>query len=112
MDAEDVQRQINQTLQHANNEILSSFSELLDSRLADVQKSIKENQRCIAERQEAKFEEVMTDGYKFRKRGNEEQHKHNVKVLHKLEDARKELQEHKVEEARQRIVEGLDTDRN
>ena len=108
MDAEDVQRQINQTLQHANNEILSSFSELLDSRLADVQKSIKENQRCIAERQEAKFEEVMTDGYKFRKRGNEEQHKHNVKVLHKLEDARKELQEHKVEEARQRIVEGLD----
>ena len=69
MDAEDVQRQINQTLQHANNEILSSFSELLDSRLADVQKSINENQRCIAKAQgraERKVKDARRRREKFR----------------------------------------------
>lgn len=29
----------------------------------------------------------MTDGYKFKKRSNEEQHKHNVKVLSEMQEA-------------------------
>ena len=85
MDAEDVQRQINQTIQESNNEILSQFSSILDSRLSTVQQNINETQKVIAERQEAKFEQVFSDGYKFKKRGNEEQHKHNVKVMAKTE---------------------------
>ena len=79
MDAEDVQRQINQTIQESNNEILSQFSSILDSRLSTVQQNINETQKVIAERQEAKFEQFFSDGFKFKKRGNEEQHKHNVK---------------------------------
>jgi hypothetical protein len=88
-------------LQHADQEILSSFSAHLNNKVADVQKSITENYRCIAERQEAKSEEVhvMSDEYKFKKRENEEQHKLNIKVLHKLKDASKEPQEQKVEKA-------------
>ena len=108
MDAEAVQRQINQTLQRTNNEMLSSFSQLLDSRLNSVQQNIRENQNLIAERQEAKIEHVLSDGYKFKKRGNEEQHKHNVKVISKLKEASDELNEDKVAEAKQKIAEGLD----
>lgn len=108
MDAEAVQRQINQTLQRTNNEMLSSFSQLLDSRLNAVQQNIRENQNIIAERQEAKIEHVLSDGYKFKKRGNEEQHKHNVKVMSKLKEASDELNEDKVTEAKQKIAEGLD----
>lgn len=74
MDAEAVQRQIHQTLQRTNNEMLSSFSQLLDSRLNAVQQNIRENQNIIAERQEAKIDHVLSDGYKFKKHGNEEQH--------------------------------------
>ena len=87
MDAEDVQRQINQTIQESNNEILSQFLSILDSRLFTVQRNINETQKVIAERQEAKFEQVFSDGYKFKKRGNEEQHKHNVKLIAKLKEA-------------------------
>lgn len=72
-------------------------------------KNINHNQKCIAVRAR-KFEDVKSDGYRFK--GNEEQHKHIVKVIIKLEDASKELQEHKVEEAQQKIAEGLDTVKN
>ena len=91
MDAEDVQRQINQTIQESNNEIVSQFSSILDSRLFTVQRNINETQKVIAERQEAKFEQVCSDGYKFKKRGNEEQDKHNVKVMAKLKEETKSL---------------------
>lgn len=62
MDAEALQRQINQTLQRTYNEMLSSSSQLLDSRLNTVQQNIRENQNIIAERQEAKMEHVLSDG--------------------------------------------------
>lgn len=54
------------------------------SRLDTVQQNIRENQNIIAEWQEAKIKHVLSDGYKYKKRGNEEQHKHNVKVMSKL----------------------------
>ena len=108
MDAEDVQRQINQTIQESNNEILSQFSSILDSRLSTVQQNINETQKVIAERQEAKFEQVFSDGYKFKKRGNEEQHKHNVKVMAKLKEANEELEENRIQGVRQKISEGYE----
>lgn len=45
----------------------------------------------------------------FKKRDNDEQHKHNVKVISKLKEASDELNEDKVAEAKQKIAEGLDT---
>ena len=52
-------RQINQTIQESNNEILSQILSILDSRLFTVQRNINETQKVIAERQEAKFEQVF-----------------------------------------------------
>lgn len=87
-----------------------SFSQLLNSRLNTVLQIIRENQNLIAERQkaeEAEIEHVLSDGYKFKKRGNEEQHIHNVKVLSKLKEASDELSEDEVAEAKQKIAKGL-----
>lgn len=42
----------------------------------------------------------------FKKRDNDEQHKHNVKVISKLKEASDELNEDKVAEAKQKIAEG------
>ena len=47
MDTQAVQRQINETVRIANNEMLSSFSDLLDSRLSEMQRSISENQKAM-----------------------------------------------------------------
>lgn len=108
MDADDIQRQINLTIKEANNEILSQFSSILDSRLSTVQRNINEKQKVIAERQEAKIEQVFVDGYKFKKRGNEEQYKHNAKVMAKIKKANEEMEENRIQEARQKISEGYE----
>ena len=50
----------------------------------------------------------MSDGYKFLKSGNEEQHKHNVKVLSKIQEANKSIKEQKTEEARLKIAEDVE----
>jgi hypothetical protein len=106
MDAGDVQRQINQTIQESNDEILSQFSNILESRFSTVQRSITETQNVIAERQEAKFEQVFEDGFRLKKRGNEEQHKHNVNVMAKLKEANEALDEDRIPCANEKISEG------
>lgn len=73
-----------------------------------MQQKICENQNIIAERQEAKIKQVLSDGYKFKERAIDEQHKHNVKVISKLKEASDELNEDKVAEAKQKIAEGSD----
>lgn len=73
-----------------------------------MQRTIYENQKVIAERQEAKIEQVFANGYKFKKRGNEEQFKHNAKVMAKIKEANEEMVEKRIQEARQKISEGYD----
>ena len=60
MDAADVQHQINQTIPKSNNEVLSQFSSILDSRVYTVQQNINETQKVIVELQEAWFEVFQT----------------------------------------------------
>ena len=60
MDAADVQHQINQTIPKSNNEVLSQFSSIMDSRVYTVQQNINETQKVIAELQEAWFEVFQT----------------------------------------------------
>jgi hypothetical protein len=64
--------------------------------------------RNLADRQEAKIEHVLANGYKFKKRGNEKQYKHNVKVLSKMKEATEELNEDRIMEAKQKISEGVE----
>lgn len=86
----------------------SNISELLDNRLAVMQRNISENQKAIAEKLEARMEQVISEGYKLKKRGNEEQHKHNVKIFVKMQETSENLTENKVQRTQRNIAEGLD----
>lgn len=72
----------------------------------DTEKSISDNQI-------AKIDESINDSYKFRKRGNEEQFKHNNKVFVKLAEVKSEIDhEHvtadNIDNAKRKITEGMD----
>jgi hypothetical protein len=45
---------------------------------------VQDHQQRIAETQITKIEATLSDGHKFKRRGNEEQFKHNKKILFSL----------------------------
>jgi hypothetical protein len=49
----------------------------LDTRLDGFQRNIQDNQKDLSDTQLAKIDKNMSDSYKFKKRENKEQHKHN-----------------------------------
>ncbi|XP_076105887.1 uncharacterized protein LOC143074222 [Mytilus galloprovincialis] len=115
MDAEirsEIQNEVQAALQTTQTTILDSKTTLLDNRLECFNKNFQSTQKALAESQLAKLDETLSDNYKFKKRGNEEQHKHNSKVLVKLKEANSELnQEHltkdNIESAKDKITEGM-----
>jgi hypothetical protein len=59
----------------------------------------------------------MSDSYKFKKRGNEEQHKHNQKVFIKMREASGQLDsdnltQDNISAAKRKISEGMDLMKN
>ena len=59
-----------------------------------------------------KIESTLTDDYKFRKSGNEEQFKHNLQVLSKLKEVETQLKpesigENNITAAKEKIAEGI-----
>ncbi|VDI13137.1 Hypothetical predicted protein [Mytilus galloprovincialis] len=115
MDAEirsEIQNEVQAAFQTTQTTILDSMTTLLDNRLECFNKSFQSTQKALAESQLAKLDETLSDNYKFKKRGNEEQHKHNSKVLVKFKEANSELnQEHltkdNIESAKDKITEGM-----
>ena len=115
MDAEirsEIQNEVQAAFQTTQTTILDSMTTLLDNRLECFNKSFQSTQKALAESQLAKLDETLSDNYKFKNRGNEEQHKHNSKVLVKFKEANSELnQEHltkdNIESAKDKITEGL-----
>ncbi|XP_038066172.1 uncharacterized protein LOC119736212 [Patiria miniata] len=67
--------------------LLSQLDKLMSSKLNKFQQQIQENQRDLSDVQVVKIEEMTKDSYTFRKRGNEEQHKVNVKAIRKMKEA-------------------------
>jgi hypothetical protein len=61
-----VQRQINDTVRMTNNEMLSNFSDVITSKLADMQKSINEKQLNHCRKTGGKIQQVMSDVNKLR----------------------------------------------
>ena len=52
---------------------------------------IQQQNQVLADKQLSKIEETLNDSYKFKKRGNEEQFKHNTKVLATMKEAESHL---------------------
>ena len=89
------------------------LTSLLDARLDGLQRNIQENPKVLSESQLAKIDENITDTFKFKKMGNEEQYKHNIKMFVKMREARNQIEtdtvsQENISEARKKIVEGMD----
>ncbi|VDI36147.1 Hypothetical predicted protein [Mytilus galloprovincialis] len=87
-----IQTEVQNAVQSTQDQMLNSMTTLLDSRLEGFQKRIQDNQKVLSDTQIARMDESLTDSYKFRKRGNEEQHKHNQKVYAKIREAHAEFE--------------------
>ena len=113
MDAEQAKTQIRAEVQNtlvaSQNVMMTEMRTLITG---EMQKLQNHNQK-LAESQMAKVEEALDGSYKFKKRGNEEQHKHNVKVIRKLQEANtalssEDITEEKIQKCREHIAEGID----
>lgn len=102
---------ITQEVSNSQNIMLTQLENMMTNKLQNFNDKISENQKQLSETQVAKIEALNSDSYKFRSRGNEEQHKVNVKVAQKMKEADFALKEMdqsaKILEAEEKISEGL-----
>ncbi|KAJ8321839.1 hypothetical protein KUTeg_000310 [Tegillarca granosa] len=73
-------------------DLLNSFTNLIDARLEIFQRNISESQKSMNDAQMARIDESLASEYKFKKRGNEKQYRHNNKVFVKLREASIDLE--------------------
>ena len=99
------------------NDILSRMEELISSKLEAFESRMETSQRDISQAQLAKIQQNLTptDNYTYRKKGNEEQHKVNNKILGAFKEAdgflRDEIRTNPSEailSASRKISEGMD----
>ena len=108
-----IKHEVQRAIQSSQDQLLNSLSSLVDKRLDGVERNIQENQRKLSDTQIAKIDETMTGTYKFKKRGNEEQYKHNQKVYSKMQEANSQLEtdnltSENISNAKRKICEGMD----
>ncbi|XP_063414876.1 uncharacterized protein LOC134696851 [Mytilus trossulus] len=86
MDAElqeQIRIQVSNILTVNQNDMMNQMRSIISSEMGKMHVQ----QQQLAETQVSKIEATLTDGPKFKKRGNEEQFKQNVKVLSKMKEA-------------------------
>ena len=101
MDA-DIQQQIRhevaKVVAQSQNALMSQLKDLISNEMGKVQ----DQQQRIAETQITKIEATLSDGHRFKRRGNEEQFKHNNKILSKIKEADMRITHHRREFRKQR----------
>uniref|UniRef100_A0A8W8NY55 CCHC-type domain-containing protein n=1 Tax=Magallana gigas TaxID=29159 RepID=A0A8W8NY55_MAGGI len=115
MDARQIQssisEEVNRVVSRQQSELLSSLQNMMDSRLSVFQQNIQ----LISASQICKIEDNLNEHYVFRKKGNENQYKHEARVLTKLKEAREHLNcgsDDGVESAKSSIAEGIEMVKN
>ena len=108
-----IQAEVNNAVKNTQDQLLNSLTMLLDNRLEGFQKNIQDSQKSVSDTQLAKIDESMSDTYKFCKRGNEEQYKHNQKVFIKMKEANNQIEtdnlsQENVNATKRKISEGMD----
>ena len=114
---ETIQNEVQNAVKSTQDQLLNSLTSLLDTRLDGFQRNIQDNQKDLSDTQLAKIDENMSDSYKFKKRENKEQHKHNQKVFIKMREASGQLDsdnltQDNVSAAKRKISEGMDLIKN
>ena len=84
MELSDITDLVETKISESQSSLLNNLDKLMSSKLLRFQQQLKDNQRELSEVQVAKIEEMTKGSYKFRKRGNEEQHKVNTEALRKM----------------------------
>ena len=111
MDA-DIQQQIRHEVVNAvaqsQNALMSQLKDLISNEMGKVQ----DQQQRIAETQITKIEATLSDGHKFKRRGYEEQFKHNNKILSKIKEADNVLDANNpsqegISKAKEKLAEGM-----
>jgi hypothetical protein len=111
MDA-DIQQQIRHEVVNAvaqsQNALTSQLKDLISNEMGKVQ----DQQQRIAETQITKIEGTLSDGHKFKRRGNEEQLKHNNQILSKIKEADNVLDANNpsqegISKAKEKLAEGM-----
>ena len=93
--------------------MLSKMDNLVTNRFGQFENSLRQSQRQLSDSQLAKIEELMTDSYEFKRKGNKDQYKVNIKVMKKMKEAQSftkdapEQNEHTISAAKC-IGEGID----
>ena len=108
-----IAREVKQAVTSSQNDLLAKITTVIDSKLSTFQTNIQQSQVELSETQICKMEETLSDNYTFQRKGNENQFKHQVKVLSKLKEAKSQLEspEFNLEtlvNAKSRIEEGID----
>ncbi|VDI02492.1 Hypothetical predicted protein [Mytilus galloprovincialis] len=85
-------REVKNAVSSSQQDLLNSITTVMDSRLSSFQSNLQQSQQEISQTQIAKLEETMTDNYSFQRKGNENQYRHEVKVLTKLKEAKANLE--------------------
>ena len=107
----DIQQQIRHEVVNAvaqsQNALMSQLKDLISNEMGKVQ----DQQQRIAETQITKIEATLSDGHKFKRRGNEEQFKHN-KILSKIKEADNVLDANNpsqegISKAKEKLAEGM-----
>ena len=83
MDAElqsHIQQEVRNVFTASQNNIMMEMKTIISSEIGKV----TSKQQDLADAQIAKLERTITDSYKFNRKGNEEQFKHNQKVMNKV----------------------------
>lgn len=108
---EAIQRNIQSVVQDSQNSILNRLDSLISSKLSNFEVSFAERQQVLNETQLAKIESVTSSSYTFKRKGNEEQFKHSVKVMDKLKEATSILSSERIDSkvaAQVKINEGME----
>ena len=108
---------VEQRIQQSQNDILTNIDTLLTSRFAMFEQRISSSQRDISDSQLSKIQQniLSNDSYTFKRKGNEEQFKANVRVIDKLREADSHLTDSLSQNtaestvlAKARVSEGID----
>ena len=115
MDARQIQisiaEEVNRVVSQQQSDLLSSLQDMMDSRLSAFQQNIQQ----MSTTQISKIEDNLNEHYVFRKKGNENQYKHEALVLTKLKEAKEHLNrgsDEGMESAKTSITEGIELVKN
>ncbi|CAC5365114.1 unnamed protein product [Mytilus coruscus] len=108
-----IANELHNAVQSSQNSMLSRIDNLMSNKLGTFESSMKESLRQLSDSQIAKIEELTTDNYEFKRKGNKEQHEINIKIIKKMKEAKSNLHDSpmrndQIDSATQRIGEGID----